>query len=363
MKRKLSRRSRATAAWLATAVAAVLLAAFQTLAGAAETAPADPVPGPRLRTAAASTGAELRLASYDGVVEALRQTVVAAQVPGAVVALHVKAGDRVQAGQVLLRLDARAAEQTAAAGAAQVRAARAAQEAAAREFDRQRQLFAKNYISRAALDRAEAQFKSTQAESAAQLASAGAARTQSDFYVVRAPYAGVVAEVAVVLGDMAMPGRALLTLYDPAALRVKAAVPQTAALQPNAASQAQAEIPGVPGRIQPVRTQLLPTVDPATHTLELRLDLPASLAGVTPGMFARAWLPAAASAGARVYVPNQAVLRRAELTAVYIVRTDGRPLLRQVRLGRLEGERTEILSGVTAGERVALDPQQAARVR
>jgi multidrug efflux system membrane fusion protein len=357
-------RTRATAAWLATTVAAVLLALSQAIATAAE--PAAPVDRPgagELRTAAASTATAGRNASYDGVVEAVRQTTVAAQVPGAVVALNVKAGDRVQAGQVLLRLDARAADQNAAAGAAQVRAARATQEAATREYERQKQLFEKNYISRAALDRAEAQYKATQAEAAAQLASAGAARTQSDFHVVRAPYAGVVADVAVVLGDMAMPGRPLLTLYDPAALRIKAAVPQTAALRLPADVRAEAEIPGLGQRVVPTRAQLLPTVDPATHTLELRLDLPPRLAGVAPGMFARAWLPLSGAADTRVFVPQQAVVRRAELAGVYVVGPDGRPLLRQVRLGRAEGERIEILSGVSAGERVALDPQLAARTR
>ncbi|MDG0857028.1 biotin/lipoyl-binding protein, partial [Roseateles puraquae] len=58
--------------------------------------------------------------SHDGTVEAVRQTVVAAQVAGAVVALPVKAGDRVKAGQLLARLDARAAEQQAGAATAQV---------------------------------------------------------------------------------------------------------------------------------------------------------------------------------------------------------------------------------------------------
>jgi len=356
-------RVRATAAWLATSVLALLLACFQTTACAGEPAAADRAPGPELRTAAASAATNGRSTSYDGVVEAVRQTSVAAQVPGAVVLLAVKAGDRVQAGQVLLRLDARAAEQNAAAGAAQVRAARAGQEAATREYERQKQLFEKNYISRAALERAEAQFKATQAEAAAQLASAGAARTQTDFHVVRAPYAGVVADVAVVLGDMAMPGRPLLTLYDPAALRIKAAVPQTAALRLPHELVAEAEIPGIGQRIVPSRAQLLPTVDPATHTLELRLELPPKMAGVAPGMFARAWLPVAGGAELRVFVPEQAVVRRAELTAVYVVGATGRPLLRQVRLGRAEGDRIEVLSGVNGGERVALDPQIAARTR
>lgn len=341
--------------------AAVLAA----ICAGAVAAPADPAPPahPVLATAVATSQGGTASVPYDGVVEAVRQTVVAAQVPGAVVALNVRAGDKVKAGQVLLRLDARAAEQTAAAGAAQVQAARAAQDAATRELERQRQLFEKNYISRAALERAEAQFKSAQAESAAQLANAGAARTQSGFYVVKAPYDGIVATVSVVLGDMAMPGRPLLTVYDPAALRVRAAIPQTVAARMPGNAVPLAELPGTPGRIRPVNTQLLPTVDPATHTLELRLDLPAGMAGVSPGMFARAWLPLAGNGDARVYVPSRSVLRRAELNGVYVLTPEGRPLLRQVRLGRSEGDTVEVLSGVAAGERVALDPQVAARVR
>ena len=154
-------------------------------------------------------------ASFDGIVEAVRQSVVAAQVAGAIVALDVKAGDTVKAGQTLARIDARAAEQNASASDAQVRSAQALLDVASKDFERQKQLFDKQYISQAALERAESQFKAAQAQAAALLAQAGAARTQSGFYVVRAPYAGVVAEVPVAQGDMAMPGRALLTLYEP----------------------------------------------------------------------------------------------------------------------------------------------------
>jgi multidrug efflux system membrane fusion protein len=319
---------------------------------------------PGLASAAVASSASAETAGYDGVVEAVRQTVIAAQVAGAVVALPVKAGDRVKAGQVLLRLDARAAEQQAGAAAAQVQAARATQDAATKEFERQKQLFHTNYISQAALERAEAQYKSAQAEAAAQVATAGAARTQSGFYVVKAPYDGIVSNVSVVLGDMAMPGRALLTVYDPGALRITAAVPQTAALRLAAQGPApQAELPGVASaRIAPVRWQLLPAVDPATHTLELRLDLPPGTAAA-PGLFARAWLPGSAGDTPRLSVPAQAVVRRAELSGVYVIGADGRPLLRQVRLGPTRGEQVEVLSGLGAGERVALDPQAAARVR
>jgi RND family efflux transporter MFP subunit len=328
--------------------------------------PAD-APPPAVPSAAVAAQDGSGSTAYEGVVEAVRQTVVAAQMPGAVIALQVRAGDTVQAGQVLLRIDARAAEQTAAAGAAQARAARAALEAAGRDFERQQQLFAHGFISQAALDRADAQFKTAQGEASAHLANAGAARTQSDLYVVKAPYGGVVAGVSVVLGDMALPGRPLLTLYDPAALRVAAAIPQAAVARSGDAFAPEAEIPGLAAsRVKPLRVQLLPTVDVASQTLELRLDLPPDT-GAAPGMFARAWLPGRGSAAGfgetRLFVPSQALLRRSELAAVYVIGGDGKPLLRQVRPGRSVGSQVEILSGVAAGERVALDPQAAARIR
>jgi RND family efflux transporter MFP subunit len=316
-----------------------------------------------LATAPVTSSGAADISGFDGVVQAVRQTAVAAQVPGAVVSLDVTAGDAVKAGQILLRLDARAAEQSAAAGAAQLQATRAAQEAATKDFERQKQLFQQNYISQAALDRAEAQYKATQAEASAQRAAAGAARTQSGFYVVKAPYEGVVSDVAVVLGDMAMPGRPLLTVYDPRSLRVSVAVPQSAAARLTPGQTVQVDLPGTTaGRITPVKAQVLPTADPATHTLELRLDLPADLPGVSPGMFARAWLPVAGSADARLFVPARAIARRAELTGVYVLAADGRALLRQVRLGRLQGDTVEVLTGVSAGECVVLDPQAAARL-
>jgi RND family efflux transporter MFP subunit len=307
-----------------------------------------------------------RLAAFDGVVEALRQSVIASQVDGAVVYVGVKAGDRVHTGQVLLRIDARAADQTAAASAAQARAANALQELAAKDFERQQELFGQGFISRAALDRASAEYRAAQAQVAAQLAQASAARTQTGLHVVAAPYAGVVARVPVALGDMAQPGRALLEMYDPSALRVTAWVPQSAAASWSADVLPRIELPGLvtAARWQtPTRAEKLPTLDAATHTVQVRAELPSGLQGVGPGLFARLWLPVASSSEPSVWVPSKAIVRRVELTGVYVQSVDGRALLRQVRLGRSDGERVEVLAGVAAGDHVLTDPQAAARTR
>ena len=337
------------------------LAVVLAIAGAAGPVLAE---GPPLATVVVAPRSGPQSASYDGTVEAVRQTTVASQVVGAVVGLPVKAGDRVQAGQLLVRLDARAAEQQAGAAAAQVQAAKATQAAATTEFERQQQLFQKNYISQAALERAEAQYKAATAQAAAQLAAANAAQTGAGYFVVKAPYDGVVSEVTVTQGEIAMPGRPLMTMYDPAALRVSAAVPESAALRLRQAggNKPAVELAGASAsRLVPIRWEVLPAADPATHTVVVRMDLPSGVAA-TPGQFARAWLPASADEPARIAIPAKAVVQRAELKGVYVVGSDGKALLRQVRLGPTRGDQVEVLSGLAAGERVALDPAAAARV-
>ncbi len=337
------------------------------LAGAALAAEGGALATVELRSAA-GTGVET---SVDGVVEAVRQTRLSTQVAGAIVALQVKAGDRVKAGQELLRIDASAAQQGVAASASQVEAAQAQLKVAASELARQKQLHQKQYISQAALERSQAQWEAAQAQVNALQAQTRVAQTQSGFFLLKAPYAGIVSEVAVTLGDMALPGRPLLTLHDPSALRVTAAVPQ--ALLGSLSTrldQVRYEINGMGGsatRLQPAAVELLPTLDAASHTAQIRLTLPPAAAdkALMPGLFARVWLPVGGSAKAgpqRLFLPASAILRRAELTAAYVVDAQGKPRLRQVRLGRVAGDQVEVLSGLRPDDKVAADPQAAAAV-
>lgn len=315
------------------------------------------------------------LHSADGVIEPVRDTSLAAQVSGAVVQLQVRVGDRVREGQELLRLDAQTIRQNAAARAAQVDAARSQARLADNELARQKQLFSRQYVSQAGLERAQAQAQAAHAQVRALQAQAGAAAAQAGLHIVRAPYSGVVSEVPVALGDMATTGRPLVRLYDPTALRIAAAAPQ-AWLPPG--GSAQLEVPSLgAGRVNvPLQeVQRLPTVDRTTHTVQLRVALPPGFAAAAPGMFARLWLPGVQPAeGGRtestlLAVPASAVLRRGELTAVYVLDEQQRPRLRQVRLGQAPASAADgqapipVLSGLRAGERVALDPQAAARVR
>ncbi|MFN3629851.1 MAG: efflux RND transporter periplasmic adaptor subunit [Casimicrobiaceae bacterium] len=311
----------------------------------------------------------------DAVVEAERQATLAAQVAGTVLEVAIRVGDRVRAGQVLFRIDARAAEQQARAGLAQAAAARAQRDLAAQEYARQRTLFERGFISKSALEQAEARWKATEAETNAQLAAAEVSRTQTDFHVVRAPFAGIVAQVPIERGDMAVPGRPLAVLYEPSALRVSANVTESLTRGLDVQSvRIMLEGSASEQPISPARVTVLPVADAATHTVQVRATLPDEVVKsrvLVPGAFARLLLtvPAQADKDAalaqppRVAVPTSAVLRRAELDLVYIASPDGRPLLRIVRLGRRAGDQVEVLSGLAAGERIYVDAAQAATLR
>ncbi|HQQ70747.1 MAG TPA: efflux RND transporter periplasmic adaptor subunit, partial [Alicycliphilus sp.] len=177
----------------------------------------------------------------------------------------------------------------------------------------------------------------------------------------------VVASVPVNLGDMAMPGRPLVSVYDPTALRVTAQLTQEQAQRLRAGGGVQVEIPGLLAErlaIAAAQVQVLPTADAMSHTMPVRVQLPASAQGATPGMFARLWWQGdAVDSRQRVLVPAKAIVRRAEMTGVYVQGANGQPQLRQVRLGLPQGEMVEVLTGLRVGDKVAEQPQMAAKVR
>jgi hypothetical protein len=100
-------------------------------------------------------------------------------------------------------------------------------------------------------------------------------------------------------------------------------------------------------------------VDPATHSVEVRAELPAG-AHLQPGQFASLVLPLK-NAAPQVRIPLRAVLRRSEVNAVYVVEPNGAVHLRQVRLGPVEGADVTVLAGLQGGEQIALDPVAAGR--
>jgi RND family efflux transporter MFP subunit len=329
----------------------VAVAAWAAATHGAWAAPA--VPTVSVQPGAAAGGFEL-----DGSLQPVRQSTVAAQAAGTVVELLVKAGDSVAAGQVLARIDARDAQAGVARSDAAVAQAEAELSNARLNAERTRSLRQQNFVSQAALDVAETQLKA--AEAGVQQARAG--QTQAalarGYTAVTAPFAGVVRETHVEAGDLAAPGRPIVTLYAPGALRAVVQVPASRMATARSAGRVEVQLPGSARWVAPVKVVPLPLADAVSQTVEWRLDLPADVSSSQlPGATVRVrFADAAPSAGATApaTLPSSALLRRGELTAVFVAQ-DGRFVLRAVRTGGAIGDRVPVLAGLKAGERVATD--------
>jgi RND family efflux transporter MFP subunit len=336
------------------AAAVALLA----LAGCGGTPP-PPAGSPATLAAAPVEIREVELTtSAEALVEAVRQSTVSAQIAGRIVDLRFDVGDRVKKGEVIVRIDERAATQAVAASEAQVREAEAALANARSQYERSKQLLAQKFISAAALDKAEADYKAAESRMKATLAGAGAAATEKSFATIVAPYEGVVSARHVQLGEMATPGKPLMTGFDPASLRVVATVASARVREIQAGAKARIEIPSEGKWIEARGLTIVPAADPRTHTTQVRIDLPENVAGIYPGVFARAHF--VTGKAPRLMVPREAVVHRSEVTAAYVVGPSGAPQLRQLRLGTAaDGRGIEVLAGLMPGERVALDPVKA----
>lgn len=276
----------------------------------------------------------------DAVVEAVQQTTVGAQLAGRILEVRADAGQVVNKGDVLMRLDAREAGEA-------LRAADAVHANAKAHFERQQQLKAQKFVSQAAVDKAKADLDAAAANRAAALAG------QSHATIV-APMAGVIARRHAEAGDMAMPGAPLFSLYQPGSLRVTASIPQYRLKEMRAIRTARVEFPELGKWVTATSVQVLPTADAATHVSPVRIGLPAMPEAI-PGMFARVHF--VIGQAEKLTVPTAAVLRRGEVSAVYVQAADGRFSLRQLRLGDTVGHaEIEVLAGLASGDKVATDP-------
>jgi RND family efflux transporter MFP subunit len=310
-----------------------------------------------LPTAVAQSATVSQERSFDGIVEAVRKSTVSAQVSARIEELPFDVDDYVERGDIIVRFR----NQAAVANLKQAEAA--SQEAAARlqesraNHGRIEQLFEQNRVSRADMDRATADLQSAQARVEAAEGALIAAREQNENTVVRAPFSGIVEARHVEIGEMATVGTPLMTGLSLEHLRVVVDVPQSDIAALRGDGEARVDLPN--GTSMETRElRIFPYADPATHTFRVRLRLAEGQHGVYPGM----WVKVRFRTGEEeaLLVPEEAVVQRSELTAVYVLGEDGTPRLRQVRLGRLLPDDMRVIqAGLEAGETVVTDPDRA----
>lgn len=293
---------------------------------------------------------------WDGVVEAVQQADLSAQTAGRVTVVNVDVNDHVAAGAVLLRLTAVEQQAGANTARAQLQAAEASAREAQANYQRYAALAAGQFVSRAQIDQARTARDSAVAARDAARAQLAQAGQQTEYTVVRAPFAGILSARRVEPGETVVPGQALMSMYAPGALRIEVQVPQSDAVAIRDAGKAQVAL--ADGRVvDAAEVTVFPAADPATHSVAVRVILPGLNAAPQPGVTAKVVFPIAGG-GDALQIPFRTLAQRGEVSGVYVV-GGNRISLRQVRLGQRNGDRVEVLAGLKPGETIAADPVAA----
>lgn len=271
-----------------------------------------------------------------GAVRASSRVELSTRLTGRIESVRVRAGDRVRSGQLLLTVEH--ASLTAAR-----RQAESAQELATTNLRRVERLYADSAAplvqleaAREALTQAEEQARSVRADLA--------------YAEIRAPFAGRVAARLADPGDLAGPGQPLLVVEDLTRREIVVTIPDDLRGRVRPGQEVAVELGDGRRRIMARAVTEVTGADPRSPTVELRLSGPADL---TPGLAAVAEIPARERS--TLVVPTSALVERGQLQGVFLFAPDSTLRLRWIRAGRTRGDSLEVVSGLEAGDLVALD--------
>ncbi|HVY31984.1 MAG TPA: efflux RND transporter periplasmic adaptor subunit [Polyangiaceae bacterium] len=319
-----------------------------------------------------------------GTVRGRTTAVLTSKTVGYVRSVDVRAGDRVKLGQVLAVLEANdssASVRRAHAGLDQsmdarteaenaVVAAEAALRIAQTTHARIAALHATQAVSQQELDEAQARLQAATAQaemararlrmSGSRISQAkaeiGEAQAALDYSRIVAPFAGQVIERRVEPGGLASPGMPLLVLEQEGRVLVEAPVEESRASSVTLGDTVTVDIEAVGKPVVGQVGEIVPTVDVGSRAFLVKVDLPSELVGLRPGMFARVSFRVGRKTP--LVVPTSAITRSGALDRLFVAEGD-HLRLRMVTLGETQGDWTEVLSGLAAGERVVASPSPA----
>ena len=355
-------------------IGSVLAAMAGTACTAKAPAPGTDVPSVAVSLERVEVGDVTSPVEAGGVVRARATAVIASRMMAPVAEVHVRPGDRVRRAEKLVTLDARETQANRARAAAALAAAqetvRAAESDVRAAEERISALASKRSATPQELDQAlaglngaEAQLGARQAHVAAAIAARDAERASLDaadvtasYALISAPFDGVITERTVDPGSMAVPGAPLLTLEDPTQFRLEVQLDEARAAAVSIGQTVDVLLDQAgtstdnwhAGHVVEVAR-----VDPASHSFLVKIDVP-SAATIRSGLFGRARF--AGPVRGVLTVPSSALLRRGQLTFVFMVDADSRARLRPVSAGAVTRDRVEALAGIQAGDTVVTNP-------
>ena len=280
----------------------------------------------------------------DARLEAINQSTISAQTSGIVEVIKVDINDHVTAGQTLILINDSQQQAQLSQAKANVAQAQALNEDAQILLKRNRSLLAKKTLSQGEFDSSIAKAKSTQAAVLAAQAAAKQAQEQLSYTHIKAPYAGIVSQRMVQVGELVNPGQALMTGFAPQPLRAVVDIPQHLTKHLNSSMADRIYIHTQDQRFSATAITLYPYADNRFSSVRARIDLPTTKLATTdhstsnhstllPGSWVKVALPSVAREG--IYVPVSAVLQQGEVAKLFIKNERSDQFkLRYIRLGQ-----------------------------
>ncbi|MDZ7782302.1 MAG: efflux RND transporter periplasmic adaptor subunit [Halioglobus sp.] len=283
-------------------------------------------------------------------------TIVASRILSTVSEVNVRAGDIVDAGDVLVMLERADLLSRVEQAREEVNRVSAQLIDTERRLERVQELRQQAMVSEAELDLAQSNYDALKARLAQARQALSEAEIVLGYATVRAPIDGRVIERRVEPGDTVAPGAALLALYDPTSLRVEVAVPEQDAIELELGQQVNISIPSLDQQMIGTIEEIVPAADTASRTFQVKAAIDLA-PGIRPGMFARFHI--ALERSPVLAVPATSIVRVGQLDMVEVYLKEGRVERRFVRLGRIHAERglVEVLSGLEQGEHILRVPQ------
>jgi membrane fusion protein (multidrug efflux system) len=292
--------------------------------------------------------------ALSGTLVAERTAAIRAEVAGQVMSIQREPGDRVAAGDVLAHIDDRAIADAWLSARSGVTQAELAADIGKRELDRAVKLNTAGAISDRDLESARRAHLGAQAQLEDAKARLAQAQKQKDATVVKAPYAGIVADRTVNAGDVVAPGAPLFSVVDPSTMRLEANVPASQLGAIRMGAPVAFSVTGYPNRrFDGTISHIAPSADAATRQVRVIARIPNKGAGLVAGLFAEGRVNS--TVREVLTAPQNAIDQRGIRPMVARLR-GGRVERVEVTLGARDEatERVELTSGVARGDTLLL---------
>ena len=263
-----------------------------------------------------------------------------------------------KAGDLLIELDRTELVAKKAAAQAGQESAKAERMLRSREFERTRQLLERRSASQQEFDLAKMKRSAAEANVDRAIEEIQVVDSALKFTRIPAPASGRIIERLVEPGDMAVPGKTLLTMYDPANLRLEAMVRESLLPFIRLGMEFEMRVDAGDCTCRGPVEEIVPQASETSRAFTVKVALP-HREGLFPGMFGRLYIPHGSTY--RLLVPDSAVRRIGQVELVDLVSLDGTIVRQQVQTGKRFGDRIEILSGIEPPKPGA--PVQRVRLR